>query len=161
MSFTSWLSGRLPLSSRTPRLAAKRRARPAQRAFRPGLQCLEGRLVPSTLPVTSALDDVSQRGTLRYAVAHADNGDTILLTGAVAKTGITLTQGELLLGQQGLTIKSAGNAPTRISGGGTSRIFEVASGASVTLSNLTITGGNGQTGNPADPHEGRGGRRGR
>ena len=97
----------------------------------------------STLPVTSSLDDVTQRGTLRYAVAHAGNGDTILLAPAIQGGGITLTQGELLLGQKGLTIKSVGNAPRTISGGGISRIFEVAPGASVTLSNLTITGGNG------------------
>ena len=72
--------------------------------------------------------------------------------------GITLTQGELLLTQQNLTIDTkAGQPPVTISGGNLSRIFEVATGASVTLHNLTITDGNAQTGNPADPHEGRGG----
>lgn len=113
----------------------------------------------STIPVTSALDDPTQRGTLRYAVAHAGNGDTILLTPAIHGAGITLTQGELLLGQQGLTIKSVGNAPVTISGGGSSRVFEVAGGADVTLSNVLITGGNGQAGAGIlnRPHEDRGG----
>jgi hypothetical protein len=97
-------------------------------------------------------------GTLRHAVAHAVDGDTILLTGAVKTNGITLTQGELILTQQNLTIRSAARPnPVTISGGGNSRIFEVAGGASVTLSNLTIIGGDGQTGNLNDPHEGRGG----
>jgi hypothetical protein len=157
MSLTHWLSEGLRLSSRTPRPASNWRGRPARSTFRPGLECLEGRWVPSTLPVTSALDDATQRGTLRYAVAHAQSGDTILLTPAIHGAGITLTQGELLLSQQGLTIKSAGSAPVTISGGNLSRVFEVASGASVTLSNVTVTGGNAQTGNPYDAHEGRGG----
>src|SRR5438309_10233255 len=121
MSFTHWLSKRLGL----PRPASRRRAPAARRTFRPRLECLEERCVPSVLPVTSTLDDVSRRGTLRYAVAHANDGDTILLTGAVEQAGITLTQGELLLDRQGLAIQSVGNTPTTISGGGNSRIFEV------------------------------------
>jgi hypothetical protein len=161
MSFTSWLSERLPLTSQTSgssqRLAFKRRTRPAQRGFRPSLECLEGRSMLSALPVTSALDDVSQRGTLRYAVAHAQSGDTILLTPAIPSTGITLTQGELLLRQTGLTIKSVGNSPVTISGNNNSRVFEVADGASVTLSNLLITDGDGLAGIPGRPHEDRGG----
>jgi hypothetical protein len=162
MLFTSWLSERLRSTSRTRGMAArpasKRRARSSQRAFRPGLECLEDRCVPSTLAVTSALDDVSHHGTLRYAVANARDGDTILLTAAVARTGIALTQGELILNQHNLTIASAAPPmPVTISGGNHSRVFEVAGGASVTLANLTVTGGNGLTGNPTDPHEGRGG----
>src|SRR5438477_2409575 len=116
--------------------------RPALRS-RPRLVLLEDRCVPSTLPVTSPLDDVTQRGTLRYAVAHAGDGDTILLTGAVAQAGITLTQGELLLTQQNLTIRSAAAPhPVTVSGGNSFRVFEVATGASVAFSNLTISGGN-------------------
>src|SRR6516162_5858938 len=103
MRHFSWLreligGERLPASSR------RRRTKPAPRV-QLRLEALEDRSVPSTIPVTSSLDDVTQRGTLRYAVAHAGNGDTILLTGAVKTTGITLTQGELLLTQQDLTIR--------------------------------------------------------
>jgi hypothetical protein len=105
----------------------------------------------------SALDDASQRGTRRFAVAHAQSGDTILLAPALQSTGITLTQGELLLGQTGLTIKSVGNAPVTISGNKISRVFEVAGGADVTLSNVLITGGDGQSGIAGRPHEDRGG----
>jgi hypothetical protein len=142
-------------SSRKTR--ATDRNRPRRPSFRHGFECLEGRRMLSTLPVTSTLDDATQRGTLRYAVAHAGNGDTILLAPTVQSNGITLTQGELLLGQTGLTIKSVGNAPVTISGGGASRIFEVAPGANITLSNLLITGGNGLAGILNRPHEDRGG----
>ena len=153
MSFTSWLSDHLVLSSRTPgrapRAASKRKALATRRTFRPALECLEDRWVPSTLLVTRNIDDVSKHGTLRWAVANAHNGDTILLTGGAYQNGIKLTQGELLLTQQGLTIEAefghghgpAGQPPATISGGGISRIFEVATGAQVTLSNLVITGG--------------------
>src|SRR5947209_642106 len=97
-------------------------------------EALEDRWVPATLAVTSGLDDVSHRGTLRYAVAHAGDGDTILLTGAV-QAGITLAYGELLLNQQNLTIRSASAPnPVTISGNHLSRVFEVAGGASGTLS---------------------------
>jgi hypothetical protein len=88
-----------------------RRTKSAPRA-RLQVETFEDRWVPSTLAVTSPLDDVNIHGTLRYAVAHAGNGDTILLTPAVGAAGITLTQGELLLGQQGLTVASATSAPT-------------------------------------------------
>ncbi len=104
--------------------------------------------MPSTLRVNhdfnihAPADATAQHGTLAWAVANAQNGDTILLTADAAKTGITLTQGDLLLTQRNLTIKTeAGAPPVTISGGNLSRIFEVATGASVTLSNLVITGG--------------------
>ncbi|HEY2840503.1 MAG TPA: hypothetical protein VGJ26_15205, partial [Pirellulales bacterium] len=161
MSFTNWLSERVPLSFQTSGSAVrpmfKKRVRPAQRRFSPVIEYLESRSMLSAIPVTSAVDDVSQRGTLRYAVAHAQSGDTILLAAALQSTGITLTQGELLLSQTGLTIKSAGNASVTISGNSISRVFEVAGGADVTLSNVLITGGNGQAGIPGRPHELRGG----
>src|SRR5262249_46097711 len=96
---------------------------------------------PSTLPVTSTADDANQPGTLRYDVAHAQSGDTILLTGAV-KSGIVLTQGELLL-TQNVAIRSAGNHQVRISGDHLSRVFQVAPGAQLSLSNLILTDGNG------------------
>ncbi len=146
MRLFSWL--------RKPSRAA---IRPAPRA-RPGVETLEDRCVPSVLPVTSTLDDATRRGTLRYAVAQAQSGDTILLTGAVAHAGITLSQGELILTQQNLTIQSAA-APVAVTirGGNLSRVFEVAAGASVTLRDLDVTGGNGLAGVPDRPHDGRGG----
>src|SRR5262249_29886877 len=54
------------------------RRQPARRAsYRPRLEALEDRCVPSTLAVMKTTDDVNDRGTLRYAVANATSGDTI------------------------------------------------------------------------------------
>src|SRR5262249_9237341 len=116
-----------------------RRQAANSRGVRPFLEALEDRTVPSTLAVTNSGDDVTVKGTLRYAVAHAGSGDTIQLTGAV-KDPIVLTQGEPLL-YKDLTIRAVGNHPATVSGGGTSRVFEVAAGVSVSLSGLTVKDG--------------------
>ncbi len=114
--------------------------RPAPR-WRPKLVTLEDRWAPATLQVTSPLDDGSA-GTLRYAVVHAHNGDTIALKGDVLNSGITLTQGELVLTQQSLTIETKPATRTAtINAGGLSRIFELESGADVTLRDLIMTEG--------------------
>jgi hypothetical protein len=55
------------------------------------LEPLEDRCVPSTLYVTSPLDDGS-KGTLRYDIAHAQSGDTIAMSPALTAP-IVLTQG--------------------------------------------------------------------
>jgi predicted outer membrane repeat protein len=122
--------------------------RPQRRAFRPGLEALEDRCVPSTLAVTSTDDNVNEAGTLRFAVAHATSGDTILLTRAV-QVGITLTHGDLVL-TQNVTIETTPGPRISISGGGNSRIFEINAGVQVTLNNLELTQGNGTANNPAD-----------
>src|SRR5215471_454428 len=85
-------------------LGLRRRPATTSRGARPRLEVLEDRTVPSTLAVTNSGDDVSVKGTLRYAVAHAQDGDTIQLTGAV-KDPIVLTHGELLLSHS-VTIRS-------------------------------------------------------
>jgi predicted outer membrane repeat protein len=108
---------------------------------------LEDRCVPSTLTVTSVADDGSQNHTLRYAVTHAQDGDTIQLTAAI-KGPIVLNQGELILSRD-VTIESVPSRTPTISGGATSRIFEVAAGAQVSLVNLKISGGNGLADNTA------------
>jgi hypothetical protein len=120
------------------------------------LETLEGRCVPSTLRVNhdlnihAAADTTAPHGTLAWAVANAQNGDTILLTGDVKQTGITLTGSELILTQKNLTIEADIDVgAVTISGGNLSRVFEIASGASVTLDNVIITGGNAFANNPA------------
>src|SRR6266852_1446206 len=142
MSFSSWFRPLRSLSS-SPRAASSRR--PAKRKLR--LEALEDRCVPSTFAVTNADDNVAEMHTLRWAVANAASGDTILVTAAVKDTPIVLTQGELLL-TQSVTIEGVSNVDETVSGGGTSRIFEVAAGATVTIENLTLTGGNGVANNP-------------
>src|SRR5215471_16576158 len=121
MSFTRRLSEHLRLHSRrrgsASRPAHQRRTRPAQRSFRPCVEGLEQRWVPSTLRVNhdfnihSALDATSQHGTLSWAVANAQNGDIILLTADAARNGIVLPQGELILTQQNLTIETEAGQP--------------------------------------------------
>src|SRR5215468_10729264 len=132
MRFWTWLCERIGAEQVARRGRQKLRnlpGRPRPR-FRLRLEALEDRCVPSTLPVTSAVDDVNVQGTLRYDVAHAQSGDTILLTGAV-KGGIVLNQGELVLNQN-VTITTAGDQQIMISGGGNSRVFEVAADTNVT-----------------------------
>ena len=53
------------------------KANQPRRRARPTLEALEDRYVLSTLLVTSNADDITQKGTLRYEVAHAASGDTI------------------------------------------------------------------------------------
>jgi hypothetical protein len=91
--------------------------------------------------VTSSADSLTQKGTLRYAIAHAASGDTILLAASLRNTPIMLSQGELLVDKD-LTIQAKKNAPVTVNAGGNSRVFDVASNAHVTLANLTIAGGN-------------------
>src|SRR5262249_12281762 len=149
MRFLTWLrqrGGADQAARRGRQTARKFPGRPPPR-LRPQLEALEDRCVPSTLAVTSSIDDVTQHGTLRYAVAHAASGDTILLAADLAKTLVVLTQGELLLNQD-VTIEGLPPNPVTISGGGNSRVFEVAANAHVTLSELTITDGNGVADNP-------------
>src|SRR5947209_9334616 len=113
---------------------ARRATRPIRKApprSRPALEALEDRCVPSTLTVTSSADDVTVNHTLRYAVAHAQSGDTILLTAAI-QAPIVLTHGELVLSRN-VTIESVPAQTPTISGDAMSRIFEIAAGANVVL----------------------------
>ena len=75
MNLFSWLFQRTtdrPQPRRTPA------PKPASR-FRPHLEDLESRDVPSTLLVTSPADSVTNitPGMLRYEINHAQPGDTI------------------------------------------------------------------------------------
>jgi hypothetical protein len=136
MSLTPWLSNRLGLS---PRPASPRKAPPARPTFRPTLEALEDRWVPSTVTVQNNLD--SGAGSLRAAIASVRNGDTIVFAPSLEGQTITLTSGELLI-KRNLTIVGPGAGNLTISGNHTSRVFEVAGGArKVTLSGLTISNG--------------------
>jgi hypothetical protein len=110
------------------------------------LERLEDRCVPSTLYVTSPLDNGGQ-GTLRYEIAHAANGDTIEMSPTLTAP-IVLSQGELLL-KKNLTIEGQSSQPETISGNSSSRVFEVAAKAKVTLTYLNLIDGNGLA-NPTD-----------
>jgi uncharacterized protein (TIGR03118 family) len=104
----------------------------------------------STLTVTSVKD--SGAGSLRAEIAAAVNGDTIVFSPKLDGKTIKLTSGELDL-TKNLTIQGPGAGLLTISGNSpmlfnpdtttTSRVFEVAQNATVTLSGLTITDGDG------------------
>jgi hypothetical protein len=115
---------------------------------RPSLEYLEDRTVPTIWKVTSTVDDIALPGTLRNAIFNAQNGSTIDLKINQLAGPIVLTHGELDLNKD-LTIRATGPGLETVSGGGTSRVFEVDPGALVTLSNLTITGGNGMANSPS------------
>jgi hypothetical protein len=115
--------------------------------FRPSLEALEHRWVPSTLTVLNTLD--SGAGSLRAEIAAAHSGDTIKFAipttdpGYNPATGvftITLTSGELLIKQK-LTISGPGAGELTVSGNNASRVFEVAKQDTVALSGLTISNG--------------------
>jgi hypothetical protein len=110
-----------------------------RRGIVPALTVLEDRKVPSTLTVTSAADDGSS-GTLRAVIGAASPGDTITFSKQLKGSTITLQQGELSI-TQSLDIEGPGAAKLTISGGDSSRVFDVATGASLTLTGLTISHG--------------------
>lgn len=156
MRLFSWLRQRIGTND-LARSARQRRSKEGRvPRVRPRLEFLEDRCVPSTLTVDHNWDNSAPpgtpapQGTLEWAAANAQNGDTIVITGAAVNHGINLTHGEVILTQQGLTIATAaGKSPATISGGNLSRVFEVASGASVTMDDVTITGGAGVANNSA------------
>jgi hypothetical protein len=145
MQLISWLSRRMTGRRQTRRAPAPT---PAPR-FRPQLERLERRDVPSTLTVSNNQD--SGAGSLRAEIAAANAGDTIVFAPSLNGTTITLASGELLI-TRSLTIQGPGASQVTISGGGLfgSRVFEVEGAASnVNLSGLSITQGYGMAGGTA------------
>jgi hypothetical protein len=114
------------------------------RRYRPTLEVLEDRSVPGTLRVTSALDDGSS-GTLRAVIAGAHSGDTIRFAPGLKNETIKLSQGELAI-TTNLTIIGLGADELAVSGTGSFRVFDIASGVSATIAGLTITRGHADMG---------------
>lgn len=98
-------------------------------------------LYADTITVTNTSD--SRPGSLRQALADANDGDTINF--AVTGT-IGLTSGELLV-DKSITISGPGADQLAVDGNATSRVFHVGSNTSVVISGLTIRNGSGGGGN--------------
>jgi hypothetical protein len=96
--------------------------------------------------IVTNLNDIGF-GTLRQAVANANGSggaDTITFLPGLAGT-IPLIAGELVLTGD-VTISGPGSAVLAVSGNNISRVFQIASGATATISGLTITSGQAPAG---------------
>src|SRR5262249_50333522 len=114
MQLFSWLrqqKTRQPQNRRSP-------ARRPAPGFRPRLEALEDRSLPSTLTVVNNLD--SGAGSLRGEIAAANPGDQIVFATSVHV--ITLTSGELAVNKN-LDIEGPGAAKLTVSGNNASRVF--------------------------------------
>ncbi len=98
--------------------------------------------------VTNLADGDS--GSLRQAVSNSVSGDTIVFDSSLSGQSIVLTNGEIVLSNS-ITIDASGlTNGIQISGNNASRIFNVTSGATVTLKSLTLRDANGVGGGGGD-----------
>jgi hypothetical protein len=146
MLFFSWKRNRtsaigyqlsaIGIGLRKPKVGSRKPPR-----FRPRLEALEGRWLPSTLTVLNNLD--RGRGSLRAEIAAAQSGDTIVFAPNLNGQTITLTSGELSI-TKGLTIQGPGTGQLTVSGNNFYRVFEVNASQPVVLSGLTMAKGGGE-----------------
>src|SRR5262245_1477811 len=134
MQLLSWLSARMTCRPQTRRAPARK---PTQ-LFRPRVEVLEGRDLPSTLTVLNNLD--SGAGSLRAEIAAAKSKDTIVFDPSLKGQTITLTSGQLEISKS-LTIQGLGAGQLTVSGDSLSRVFQVDQKVTVTLSGMTISNG--------------------
>ncbi len=95
-------------------------------------------LEPTSVTVTN-LDD-SGPGSLREALAFVGDGGTITFDPGLAGGTLTLTSEQLLF-DRSATVDASAAAPITISGGGTSRVFMINSGLTVSMSDLVVRDG--------------------
>ena len=142
-----WMTGR-PQTRRTP-------ARKPTPRFRPQLEVLEDRCVPSTLKVTNVGNGP---GSLPYEIAQAQSNYTIVFDFGNKKANSTphtiqlFGGNELYISGKNLTIQGPGAGLLTITSGPyikPSRIFELHA-ATINLSGLTISNGGGRATASAD-----------
>jgi hypothetical protein len=113
--------------------------------YRPRVESLEDRSLPSLVTVTSASDDPNDTHSLRYAINHATPGETIDVAAKVRTIDLSST---LTIGVSLTIINDQGVGPVTIDGGGRVTVLEIPdSSATVWLSGLTIADGNATSGN--------------
>ena len=101
------------------------------------LVTLDPKPKPATVTVSN-LDD-SGDGSLREALGQVADGGTITFDSGLAGGTLTLTSGELAI-VGSVTIDGPGD-PVTISGGGASRVFQIAPGIEVSMNDLVIRDG--------------------
>jgi hypothetical protein len=132
MNLSNWLRA----SRAVPGCVSKKR----RHRLSANVEMLEHRVVPSTFWVSNRHDSGS--GSLRQAVLDANGhsgADTIAFRNTAEGT-ITLTSGELSVTGD-VRIDGPGSDRLIVSGGNTSRVLEIASGAKVTVDDVKITNG--------------------
>ncbi len=102
------------------------------------MENLENRLTLSSSPFIVMSSADSGAGSLRAAIASAVSGETIEFARSVHD--IKLTSGDLAISTN-LNIEGPGANQLTISGNNNSRIFDIASGANVTIVGLTVADG--------------------
>ena len=122
--------------------------RPTVPRFRPRLEALEDRWMPSTLTVTKPFDGYGYNpGELRYDIQVAQSGDTIVIDPSLS--GQTIKLGGELVIDKSLTIQNLGAQNVVLWGGNyvsgafsqDTRVLEIEPVVQVTLAGLTIRNG--------------------
>ena len=145
---------------RASRSASRPRRCGTSHRFRPEGEILEDRrLLTTHWTVTSTSDDVNAKGplpdegSLPYDISHSSSGDIITFDSSLAGATINLTTAldtsegsSALLINHNLTIAGLNTNPgVTLSGGGSTaaplRLFNVVSGVSLTLADLTLSNG--------------------
>ena len=115
--------------------------------FRPMVEGLEDRVVPSNWLVTNTSNNAATSGSLPWAVSHADSDTSnanITFSSPAFPNATTITLASTLTlsnTAHSITIDGSGAGPITISGGGAVRDFLVNSSVTATFINLTISGG--------------------
>jgi hypothetical protein len=121
---------------------------PHPHAFQPMLEEFEARVVPTTVTVTSATDDPTDTGSLRYILEHATAGEMIDFASTVRSITLSTQSGAnttgLVIGTDVTIVNDQGSGSVTIDGGGATTgfsVFTVDSRVTASISGLTITNG--------------------